>query len=142
MKHYMLDTNTISHLIKEHPNVVNRIINVPIASLCMSSITEAELQFGLAKRPEAKRLHKIVEELLLRVNVLPWDSFVAKRYGQLRAVMEQKGKILGSLYMLIAAHAMEVHAVLVTNDRAFNQIAGLSLEDWCRPTSDLSLEST
>lgn len=132
MKHYMLDTNTISYLIKEYPSVVRHVLRTPMASLCISSITEGELQFGLAKRPDAKRLHKAVEELLLRVDVLPWNSFVAKRYGKLRAAMELKGKILGSLDMLIAAHAIEVGAVLVTNDKAFNQISELSIEDWSK----------
>lgn len=132
MKRYMLDTNTVSYFIKGHPSVVSHVIKIPMASLCISSITEGELQFGLAKRPDAKRLYKAVDELLLRVDVMPWDSTVAKRYGKLRANMELKGKILGSLDMLIAAHAIEVDAVLVTNDKAFKQLYGLSIENWCK----------
>ncbi len=62
----MLDTNTVSHLIKAHPVVVRRTVAVPMASLCLSAITEGELLFGLAKRPEAKRLHTAVRELLRR----------------------------------------------------------------------------
>ena len=57
MKHYLLDTNTVSHLIKGHPAVARRMVAVPMSSLCISAITEGELLFGLAKRPDAKRLH-------------------------------------------------------------------------------------
>lgn len=132
MKRYLLDTNTVSHLLKEHPVVARRIVATPIAALCISAITEGELRFGLAKRPEAKRLHLAVKEFLRRVDVLPWDSAVAERYGQMRAEMERQGKVLASLDGLIAAHAQAVGAVLVSSDKAFGQVAGLAVEDWTR----------
>lgn len=130
MSRYMLDTNTVSHMIKAHPSVVLRIESVPMASLRISAITEGELLFGLAKRPQANRLHLAVRELLRRVDVLPWDSVVAAHYGTVRADMERQGQILGPLDLLIATHAQCVGAVLVTNDRAFAQVADLQLEDW------------
>jgi tRNA(fMet)-specific endonuclease VapC len=130
MKRYMLDTNTVSHLIKEHPAVVRRVVAAPMASLCISAITEGELLFGLAKRPDAKRLHLAVREFLRRVDVLPWDSAVAEHYGSVRADMERQGKILAPLDLLIAMHALSVGAVLATNDRAFGQVANLHVEDW------------
>ena len=130
MKHYMLDTNTVSHLIKAHPAVVQRVIAVPMAALCISAITEGELLFGLAKRPEAERLHLAVRQLLRRVDVLPWGGPIAQRYGRVRAELERRGKILAPLDLLIAAHALEVGAVLVTNDKAFGQVSDLTVEDW------------
>lgn len=130
MTRYMLDTNTASHLIKGHPGVSRRVVSVPMASLCVSSITAGELLFGLAKRPDAKQLHLAVKELLLRVDVLPWDSTVAACYGEVRADMQRQGKLLGPLDLLIAAHALGVGAVLVTNDRAFCQVTDLHVEDW------------
>jgi tRNA(fMet)-specific endonuclease VapC len=130
VKRYLLDTNIVSHLIKDHPVVSQRIVKVPITSLCISVITEAELYYGLAKRPEAKRLHLVVEEFLKRVDVLPWDSAIVKNYGFIRAEMERQGKNLAPLDMLIAAHALSVDAVLVTNDKAFYQVGGLTIEDW------------
>ncbi len=126
----MLDTNTVSHLIREHPAVVRRVLAVPMAAVCISSITKAELLFGLARRPEAKRLHTAVGEFLRRVDVLPWDGEVAQRYGATRAAMERQGKPLGPLDLLIASHARCAEAVLVTNDRAFAQVDGLRVEDW------------
>jgi len=130
IRRYMLDTNTVSHLLKGHPLVARRVRELPMASLCLSAITGGELRFGLAKRPEAKHLHAAVEELLLRVDVLPWDNAVTKRYGIVRANGERRGEILSPLDLLIAAHALETGAVLVTNDRAFGQITELPLEDW------------
>ena len=105
---------------------------VPIASLCVSAITEGELLFGLARRPEAQRLHLAVRELLRRVDVLPWDRDVAERYGTARAELELKGKSLAPLDLQIAVHALCIGAVLVTNDRVFRQVAGLQLEDWTK----------
>lgn len=130
MKRYMLDTNTVSHLIKEHPSIVRRVVAASMASLCMSAITKAELFFGLAKRPDARRLHLAVRELLRRIDVLPWDSAIAEHYGRVRANLEREGKILAPLDLLIAAHALSIGAVLVTSDRAFGQVTGLFVEDW------------
>jgi tRNA(fMet)-specific endonuclease VapC len=126
----MLDTNTVSHLIRQHPNVTRRVVTASMASLCLSSITVGELLFGLAKRPEAVRLRRAVRELLQRVDVLPWDKDVADRYGSLRSDLERNGLSLGPLDLLIAAHAQSVSAVLVTNDQAFRRIANLTMEDW------------
>jgi len=130
MKRNMLDTNTVSYLLKAHPAVARRVVAAPMASLCISAITEGELLFGLARRADAKRLHRAVRELLRRVDVLPWDSAVAERYGAVRADLERRGKILAPLDLLIATHALSAGAVLVTNDRAFAQVGDLEVEDW------------
>jgi tRNA(fMet)-specific endonuclease VapC len=133
VKRYMLDTNMVSHLVKAHPAVARHTLAAPMEALCISAITEGELLFGLAKRPEAKRLRNIVQELLRRVEVLPWDNAVANCYGTMRAQMEGRGKILAPLDLLIAAHAFSVGAVLVTHDRAFDQVVDLHLVDWTEP---------
>jgi tRNA(fMet)-specific endonuclease VapC len=135
VKRYMLDTNTVSQLIRSHPVVAQRVVAMPMASLCISAITEGELLFGLAKRPEAKRLHVAVREFLRRVDVLSWDSAVAERYGIVRADMEQRGKILASLDLLIAVHAQSAGLILATSDQAFNQVADLHVEDWTKIAS-------
>ena len=132
MKRYMLDTNMVSRLIKSHPSVSQRVTETPMSALCISVITGGELMFGLAKAPDAKRLHQAVKEFLRRVDVLPWDSAVMERYGSVRAAMEKQGRTLGPLDMLIAAHALETDSVLVTNDAAFGCVAGLTVEDWTR----------
>ncbi|MBJ7416024.1 MAG: type II toxin-antitoxin system VapC family toxin [Niveispirillum sp.] len=126
----MLDTNSVRHLIREHPVVVRRVVSAPMTALCLSAVTEAELRYGLAKRPEATRLHRVVGELLLRLDVLPWDSDVARIYGETRAAMERQGKVLAPLDLMIAAHAIAMGCILVSNDQAFAQLPGLALEDW------------
>jgi tRNA(fMet)-specific endonuclease VapC len=127
---YMLDTNTISQLIKAHPTVSRRVTTTSMSSLSMSAITQGELLFGLAKRPEAKRLHLAVRELPRRVDVLPWDSAATQCCGTVRAAMTRLGKVLAPLDLLVAAHALSVGAVLVTNDSAFGMVDALPIEDW------------
>ena len=129
---YLLDTNTVSDLVRQHPVVARRVVAAPMASLCISAITEGELLYGLAKRPDATRLQAVVQQFLLRVDVLPWDRAAARHYGMLRALIESKGETLAPLDLQIAAHALSVGAVLVSNDRAFKQVAGLLLEDWSK----------
>lgn len=133
MTRYMLDTNTVSHLLRSHPAVAQRIVQVPMASLCISAVTQGELLFGLAKRPSAMALHLAVREFLRRVDILPWDSAVAENYGTVRARMAEVGKVLAPLDMLIAVHALNEGAVLVTNDQAFRQMTRLKVEDWTVP---------
>ena len=132
MTRFMLDTNMVSHLLRAHANVTMRLINVSISSCCISSITEGELHFGLALRPSATNLRRGIEELLLRLDILPWSSDTAKHYGSLRAKQERLGKPLAPVDTLIAAHALEADAVLVTSDQAFGRVAGLRVEDWTR----------
>jgi len=130
MTRYMLDTNSVSHLLKKHPVVARRVVAVPITSLCISAITQGELLFGLAKRPEATALHDAVGELLRRVDVLPWDAAAAHSYGLARAATQREGRVVAPLDLLIGSHALSIEAVLVSNDRAFGHLAGLKVEDW------------
>ena len=127
---YLLDTNTVSYLIKRHPQVTQHLLAVPMHSVCISAITAGELAFGPAKRPEAVALKTAVNEFLRRVEVLPWDAAVAQTYGALRAQMQSKGKPLAALDMQIAAHAVHVNATLITSDHAFLHIEQLLVEDW------------
>ena len=128
----LLDTNIVSHVLNGHPQVVRRLAATPMALLCISAVTAGELQFGLAKRPQARRLRAVVEAFLLRVDVLPWSRATAVPYGALGAELTRAGKPLAPLDLLIAAQALEADAILVTNDAAFAQVRGLQLEDWTR----------
>jgi tRNA(fMet)-specific endonuclease VapC len=128
---YLLDTNTVSYVIKGNiPRVRERLLKVPIAEVGISVVTEAELRFGVARRPEAANLKVAVEEFLLRVEVLPWTSEAAKHYAKARAEMERKGVPVGNLDMMIAAQALAADAVLVTSDRVFKRVKGLKIQDW------------
>jgi len=129
---YMLDTNTASYVIKgTPPSVRERLLELPMASICISAITQGELLHGVARKPEAIHLPQIVREFLLRVEILAWDSSAAEAYGTLRAECERDGTPLGNLDMLIAAHSVSADAVLVTHDRAFYCVRHrLRLADW------------
>jgi len=127
---YMLDTNMVSQIVRGHAAAVSRMTALPIHEVCISAITEAELRFGLERRPEARRLHIIVREFLTRVTIRPLDSNVAEIYGRMRAGLETAGKSLGSLDMLIAAHALQADCILVTDDQAFAHVRDLRVEDW------------
>jgi tRNA(fMet)-specific endonuclease VapC len=131
---YLLDTNTVSYVIKgTFPRVRERLLKVRMSQIVISVITEAELLFGLAKRAEATKLKIVVEEFLLRVEVLPWDSEAARRYARARADLEHEGEPMGNLDLMIAAQALAAGAVVVTSDRVFRRVKGLRIEDWTKP---------
>ncbi len=134
-QHYMLDTNMVSYIIKGVPVIVrDHLRNVPMAAVSISAITEAELMHGVARKPEAKHLALAVNEFLLRVEILSWDSDAAKAYAQLRCSCESQGIPLGNMDMLIAAHSIAVGAILITNDQAFYNVKHhLTLQDWTKP---------
>src|ERR1700676_5559433 len=115
---YLLDTNMASYIIKGNsPAVRRRLTRVALAQVAISSVTEGELRYGVARRPDATRLQVIVEEFLLRMTVLPWDSAAAWEYGNLRATLEREGQKMGNLDMMIGAQALASGFILVTNDR-------------------------
>jgi len=105
---------------------------VPVSEVGISVITEAELRFGVARLPQATRLAAVVEEFLLRVEVLPWTSEAARRHAHLRAALEQHGEPMGNLDLMIAAQALAEGLILVSNDRVFRRVKGLKVEDWTR----------
>lgn len=130
---YLLDTNTASYVIKGNfPRVRERLLKVPMAEVGISAVTEAELRFGVARKPGAIRLKTAVEEFLLRVEVLPWDSAAAEQYAEVRADPERTGKPMGNLDLLIAAHAIAAQVALVTHDHVFRRIKRLKVEDWTK----------
>lgn len=133
----MIDTNTVSYIIKgRSPTPRAKLANLNLGEIaCVSSITEAELQYGLAKSPKATTLRSAAEAFFTRIQVLAWGRQEALTYGTLRAKQEATGKPLGNLDMLIAAHAISVGAILVTNDKAFAHVSGtLQTVNW---TSEL-----
>jgi tRNA(fMet)-specific endonuclease VapC len=126
-RRYMLDTNTVSYIIKgKSPASRRKLAELRHGEIaCISAITEAEIQYGLAKSPNATLLRSAVEGFLAKIQILPWGREEAQAYGGLRADQEVAGKPLGNLDMLIAAHAVSIGAILVTNDKAFLQVPSL-----------------
>ncbi len=131
---YLLDTNIASYAIKRNvPRVRAALLSVPMSEVGVSVVTEAELRFGVARKGAATHLKLAVEEFLLRVEILPWDSEAAQRYAELRSWLEGAGVPMANFDLMIAAHALAVGATLVTHDRVFKRVKNLKIEDWTRP---------
>lgn len=129
---YLLDTNAASYLINKKSRAMDRhVARVPVAELGISAVTEGELRYGVAMKGSTP-LQFAVENFLLTVIALPWDSAAAREYGRLRSELEREGRLLGSLDLMIAAHAVALGVILVTGDRAFARIKGLKTEDWTK----------
>ena len=112
-----------------------RLAGEPVGILSLlggEDVKEAELLFGAARKHGAVRLKTAIDEFLLRVDSLPWDTYAARRYADLRAALGIGGILMGNLDMMIAAHALAVEAVLVTNDRSFRRLTHLKIEDWTK----------
>lgn len=133
MNRFMLDTNMASYVIKGNPpEVRQRLAAVPMESVVISAVTQAELLYGLARKGYPAGFAGLIREFLHRVDVLPWDGDVATVYGDVRAACTAAGITLGALDMMIAAHAIAVKATLVTHDKAFFLVPNgvLAVEDW------------
>jgi tRNA(fMet)-specific endonuclease VapC len=129
---YLLDTSAATYAITKKSQVFDRhLVRVPMAELGVSTVTEGELRYGLARRPSAP-LVATIETFLLGLTIFPWDSAAAQSYGDLRAALERQGQLLGSLDMMIAAHALSLRLILVSSDAAFKRIKHLKVEDWTK----------
>jgi tRNA(fMet)-specific endonuclease VapC len=132
VKRYMLDTDTCSYIIREHPeSVLQRFRRLAMAQLCMSVVTYAELVYGV-ERSSSRRVNRpIIEDFVRHLDVLDWDSGAADQYGLLRTKLESAGTPIGAMDMMIAAHAKSIKAVLVTNNQKhFSKVTGLKIDNW------------
>ena len=129
---YLLDTNIVSHIMQGRDTaLLTKLTSVPVGHVSMSSVTLAELEYGLCRKGYPPRLKNTLDQLLLRIDVLPWDEPVARCYGDLCATLEARGVSLSDMDMMIAAHAVSVGATLVSRDKAFGQVPErLRVEVW------------
>ena len=128
----MLDTNVCIYLIREHPaSVLERFAAHPVGDIGMSVVTLAELEYGVAKSSRPARNREALEQFVSPLEVAPFDRAATEAYGRLRATLEKKGRPIGSMDLLIAAHAMSLDVRLIThNVREFGRVPGLHVEDW------------
>jgi tRNA(fMet)-specific endonuclease VapC len=131
---YLLDTNMVSDLIRNpQGRVAARVAEVGEGRVCTSIIVAAELRYGAAKRGSA-RLTRQMESVLAALETLPFEAPAESLYGDIRARLEAAGTPIGANDLLIAAHAVTLGHVIVTdNEREFARIDGLPLENWLRP---------
>lgn len=130
MRRYMLDTDIVTDFLRGNSVIDVKMISLPRERMCVSAIVAAELMHGMAKRPQAVRLNSMIEDFFDETEILPWDVDVARVWREFRADLERAGRILQPHDMQIAAHAIAQGMVLVSNDRAFEGIDGLELENW------------
>ena len=128
---WMLDTDTCSHILREHsPDVLDRLNEVARRDVAISTVVSAELRYG-ALRAKSKRLAATIEQWLALFEIAAWDDDAAQAYARIRTAVEAKGRPIGNLDLLIAAHALARGATLVSNNtRHFSQVPGLRLANW------------
>lgn len=131
---FMLDTNICIYIIKRKPsNVIKRFIQTEISQIGISSITLSELSYGVSKssRPEQNQL--ALAQFIAPLEIMPYGDEAAQYYGDLRTHLEKQGTPIGSLDMLIAAHALSIGCTLVTNnEKEFIRIPNLKIDNWVK----------
>lgn len=128
---YMLDTNICIYVINARPaKVLERFKQERMGSVGISSVTAAELAYGVAKSGSARN-REALEMFLAPLEILPFDASAIWHYGELRAGLEQRGQPIGALDTMIAAHALASSTIMVTNNtREFARVPGLRLQNW------------
>ena len=130
---YLLDTNICIYIINEKPKkVLKKFEQYPVHEFGISSITHAELQYGVKKSKNKNTNQTALDEFLLPLTILP---FHGKRlvacYGEIRVLLESKGRTIGPLDMLIAAHALSLDLTIISNNiKEFERIPNLKCENW------------
>lgn len=129
---YMLDTNICSYILKEHPlSVKDHFDKIGPDALSISTIVLAELYYGAVRHPKGTAIRKDIDDFAGRILIIPWDQAAADHYGILRSGLEKTGKPIGSMDMLIAAHARSIRATLVSNNtRHFEKVPDLLIAKW------------
>ena len=132
MPRYMLDTVISSYIIKRsHAAVLLRLAQTLVRDTCISAISKAELQYGVAISPRREQDRAALEAFLKHIQVLALGEDAAEDYGQIRAALKASGQMIGANDLFIAAHARSLGLVLVTNNvREFARVPGLQLENW------------
>ena len=132
---YLLDTNICIYIINEKPeDVLRKFEQYPVHEFSISSITHAELQYGIEKSKNRNKNQDALNEFLLPLTILPFHGEkLVKCYGEIRTLLESTGKIIGPLDTLIAAHALSLDLTIISNNiREFSRIPSLKCENWIR----------
>ena len=129
---YLLDTCTISDLVKGYPQVLARFRAIPPTDFSVSSITRMEVEYGLQLNPQrGAKIGPVMEALFSRITILPFSNVEAKSAGAIRAALRKQGTPIGAYDVLIAATALVHGLTLVTsNTGEFRRVSGLNVEDW------------
>lgn len=128
---YLLDTNIIIAMSKASPKLEARLGKYLSSDILLSTIVLAELEFGIAKSTRQKHNREVFDTLTQGFPVVPFDAAASHQYGLLRASLEKRGQLIGPNDLMIAAQALALGAVLVTdNFGEFSRVQGLVVENW------------
>ena len=128
---FLLDTNIVIYVLKRRPLEVLKIFNANASRMAISSITLSELIYGAEKSANIAKNLEAIEDFVSHLEVLPYDARASQHYGQIKAALEKKGKIIGENDIHIAAHAISQGLILVTNNlKEFKRVPNLALENW------------
>ena len=117
---YLLDTNVISHIMQgRDAKLLAKLSKLPIGQAAISSVTLAEIEYGIQRRGSPTKLRNALSQVMLHMDILPWDASAATCYGELCSSLEAQGINLSDFDMMIAAHAVALKATLVSRDKAF-----------------------
>jgi len=139
---YLLDTNICVLLIRQKsPLVRERLLQHPFTVIGLSTITIAELQYGVAKSSNPAQNQAALDEFLIPFTFLAFDELSTVAYGETRTTLEAQGTPIGALDLLLAAQALSNQLIFVTNNvREFARVPGLRIEDWTKPNPPLPAE--
>lgn len=128
---FMLDTNICIYVLNERPQALREKFNKNIGSMCISSITLAELHYGAASSQRPRQNLAQIESFSSHLIVMSFDEPAAAQYGLIRATLKREGKLIGGNDLLIAAHASAMGVILVSNnDKEFKRVGGLKVVNW------------
>ncbi|MET0535673.1 MAG: type II toxin-antitoxin system VapC family toxin [Steroidobacter sp.] len=129
---WMLDTDICIALIKRQPReLIAKLRKHQPGEVAISSITLAELHFGVAKSQQREKNRAALDQFLLPLEILPFDDVSSESYGRVRAALEADGTPIGPLDTLIASHALSINATIVTNNvPEFARVRGLRAQNW------------
>jgi len=129
---YMLDTNICIYLIKQQPRgVIDKFQGIIPGEIAISSVTVAEMMYGVGKSQHKERNKSALESFLAPLEIVDFDFKAAQHYGAIRAYLEKMGIPIGAYDLMIAAHALSLGLILVTNnEREFQRIPDLIVENW------------
>ena len=129
---YLLDTNIVSYWMRGVPHLIERIKSHSPSDLCLSTITLAEIYYGIEKSPVKKNERQgKIEYIKTELEIYPFNELAAVEYGVIRVALEKRGTPISERDTQIASIAMANNLCLVThNTKEFNRIPKLAVEDW------------
>ncbi len=129
---YLLDTNICIYLINENPKeLLKKFEKYPVEEFGISSITHAELQYGVQKSKRRAQNQSALQEFLIPLAILPFHGKkTVECYARIRTILESKGQTIGPLDMLIAAHALSLNLTIISNNvKEFSRVPKLKYEN-------------